>query len=50
MLSIYVILPAALVPEVYSASNRNDLSESKARPMREADSPTDIFELIVWTT
>jgi hypothetical protein len=29
MFSIYVILPAALGPEVYSASNRNEYQKQK---------------------
>jgi hypothetical protein len=50
---IYPILPAALGPGVYSASDRNEYQkqklflESKARPVRRADNLTAICELIV---
>jgi hypothetical protein len=47
--SVYLILPAALGPEVYSASNRNKYQKerkiflcSKARPVRKADNLTAI--------
>jgi hypothetical protein len=52
--SIYIILPVALDPGVYSASNRNEYQEkkimflgSKVRPAREADNLTAICEPIV---
>jgi hypothetical protein len=53
--SIDLILPAALGPGVYSASNRNEYQElikyfflgSKARPARKADNLTAVFEPIV---
>jgi hypothetical protein len=52
-LSIDLILPAALGPEVYSASNRNEYQElnnflgSKPWPARKADNLTAISEPIV---
>jgi hypothetical protein len=50
--SIYLILPAALGPGVYSASNRNEYQKqkknifmwSRARPVRKADSLNAICE------
>jgi hypothetical protein len=49
--SIYLILPAALGPGIYSASNRNEywkqkimLLVSRARPVRSADNLTAICE------
>jgi hypothetical protein len=52
--SIYLILPSALGPKVYSASNRNEYRKqkkmflgSRARPVREADNFTAIYEPIV---
>jgi hypothetical protein len=49
--SIYLILPAAIGPVVYSASNRNAHQKqktmflgSRARPVREADNLTAICE------
>jgi hypothetical protein len=55
--SIYVILPAALGPGVYSVSNRNENQKqkiiflgSKLRPVRRADNLIAICEPIVWTT
>jgi hypothetical protein len=49
--SIYLILPAALGPEVYSAYNRNEYRkqkkmflESRALPVRRADSLTAFCE------
>jgi hypothetical protein len=46
---IYLILPAALGPGLYSASNRNEyqkqtnnVSGCKTRPARTADNPTAI--------
>jgi hypothetical protein len=52
--SIYKILPAALGPAVYSASNRNEYQklkkifrESRAPPVRRADNLTAIYEPIV---
>jgi hypothetical protein len=51
--SIYLILPAALGPGVYSTSNRNEYQEqkkflwSKAGPARKADNFTAICELTV---
>jgi hypothetical protein len=51
MFSIYLILTAALGPGVYSASNRNEyknkknnVSGSRARPVRRADNITAICE------
>jgi hypothetical protein len=51
---IYLILPAAPVPGVYSASNRNqyqkqknNLSGGRAQLMRRAESITAIYEPIV---
>jgi hypothetical protein len=53
-----LILPAALGPGVYSASNRNEYQEqikkimflwSKVRPMVRADNLTTICEPIVYT-
>jgi hypothetical protein len=51
MFSIYLILPAALGPGVYSTSNRNEYQkqkimflESGARPVRKADKLTAICE------
>jgi hypothetical protein len=51
---IYVILPAALDPVIYSASNRNEcekqkimLLESRARPALKADNLTIIGKLTV---
>jgi hypothetical protein len=54
--SIYVILPAALGPGIYSASNRNEYQkqknilflESRARPVRRADNLTVVREPIVY--
>jgi hypothetical protein len=53
--SIYLILPAAIHPEVYSASNRNEYQKqkhnnvlgSKVRWVRRADKLTAICEPIV---
>jgi hypothetical protein len=52
--SIYIILPAALDPGVYSASNRNEYQKqkimflaSRARPVRKADKLAAIREPIV---
>jgi hypothetical protein len=52
--SIYLILPAALGPGVYSASNKNEyqkqknnVSGSKAWPVSRADSLAAICEQIV---
>jgi hypothetical protein len=52
--SVYLILPAALGPGVYPASNRNEYQkqknniwESRARPVRRADDLTAIYEPIV---
>jgi hypothetical protein len=52
--SIYLILPAALGPWVYSAFNRNEYFKqrkmflgSKARPARKADNLAAICESIV---
>jgi hypothetical protein len=52
--SINVILPSALGPGVYSASNRNEYQKqkiiflgSKLRPVREADKCTAICEPII---
>jgi hypothetical protein len=51
--SIYLILPAALGPGVYSASNRNEYEKqkmflgSRARPVRKVDNLTAICESIV---
>jgi hypothetical protein len=52
--SIYVILPAALGPGIYPASNRNEyqkqknnVSRSRARQVRKADNLTAISEPIV---
>jgi hypothetical protein len=53
--SIDLILPAALGPGDYSASNRNEFQElikiiflgSKVRPARKADNLTAIYEPIV---
>jgi hypothetical protein len=51
---IYLILPAALGPGVYSVSNRNEYQKqklmflgSRARPMRKAHKLTAISELTV---
>jgi hypothetical protein len=52
---LQIILPAALGPGVYSASNRNEYQElikiiflgSEARPARKADNLTAISEPIV---
>jgi hypothetical protein len=52
---IYLILPAALGPGVYSASNRNEYQKhkiimflgSKVRPVHRADNLTAICEAIV---
>jgi hypothetical protein len=51
---IYLILPAALGPGAYSASNRNEYRfkkimflGSKVRPVRWADNLTAIYEPIV---
>jgi hypothetical protein len=53
---MYLILPAALGPGVYSASNRNDCTRnikvimflgSKMGPVRKADNITAIYEPIV---
>jgi hypothetical protein len=56
MFSIYLILPAALDPAVYSASNRNDTRSrkimflgSRAQPVRRAGNLTAICELVVQT-
>jgi hypothetical protein len=56
MFSIYLILPAALGPGIYSASNRNQYQkqkkkknifvESRAQPVRKADNLTAIREPI----
>jgi hypothetical protein len=53
---IYLILPAALTPGVYSAYNRNEYQKhkksyqgSRARPMRKADNTTAICVPIVYT-
>jgi hypothetical protein len=50
-LSIYIILPAALDPGVYSVSNRNEYQKQKnnvsgngAGPARKADIFTAIYE------
>jgi hypothetical protein len=55
-LSIYLILPAALVPGVYSAFNSNEYQKqtkmflrSKALPVHMADKLTAISEPVVWT-
>jgi hypothetical protein len=49
--SIYLILPAALVPGVDSASNKNEYQTmflgSRAHPARRADNLTAICELFV---
>jgi hypothetical protein len=52
--SVYIILSAALGPEVHSASNRNEYQqqkimflESRARPVRKVDNLTGICEPIV---
>jgi hypothetical protein len=51
--SIYQILPAALGPVIYSASNRNEHQKqkkflrSRTRPVRTADNLTTICEPIV---
>jgi hypothetical protein len=52
--SIYLILPASLGPEIYSATNRTEDQEqkimflgSKARTVRRADKLTAIYETIV---
>jgi hypothetical protein len=54
LFSIYLIIPAALNPGLYSASKRNEyqklinnVSESKARPVHRADNFAAIFEPIV---
>jgi hypothetical protein len=54
--SIYLILPAALVPGVYSASNRNEYQKqtkiflvSKARPVRSANNFAAMRENTAWT-
>jgi hypothetical protein len=54
--SIYVILPPALGPRIYSASNRNEYrkqknndSGSRKRPVRGADNITTICEPIVYS-
>jgi hypothetical protein len=54
--SVYLLLPAALDPGVYSVSNRNEYQKqknnvlvSRARPVRGADSLTAICELTVYT-
>jgi hypothetical protein len=54
--SIYVILPAAQGPGVYSDSNRNDHQKqknnvlgSRARPVRKADNLTATCEQILYT-
>jgi hypothetical protein len=51
---LYLILPAALIPGVYSASNRNEYQKqknnvlgSRMRPARRADNLTAICEPIV---
>jgi hypothetical protein len=56
LFSIYLILPAALGPGVYSASNRNEYQkqkkmfvESSARPVRRTDNLTAICESTVQT-
>jgi hypothetical protein len=48
-LKIYLILPAALFPGVYSASNRNEYQKhkSKVRHVHTADNFTAIYEPIV---
>jgi hypothetical protein len=55
-LPIYLILPAALGPGVYAASNRYEYQKQKDRFLRskawlihKADSLTAIFELIIYT-
>jgi hypothetical protein len=49
--SIYLILPAALGPRVYSASNRNErkimFMRNRARPVRKVDNLAAICEPIV---
>jgi hypothetical protein len=54
--SVYLILPAALGPGIYSASNRNEYQKhkirflgSKVRPVRKADNLIAICEPIVYT-
>jgi hypothetical protein len=51
IISIYLILPAALGPGVYSATNRNENQKifvgSRARPVLMADKFVVICELIV---
>jgi hypothetical protein len=56
MFSIYLIIPVALVPGVYSASNRNEYQKQKnkvsgeqSRMVRKADKPTGICEPIIYT-
>jgi hypothetical protein len=57
MFLFYLILPAALCPGVYSASNRNEyhwhkwenVCGSRARPVREADNCIAICEPIAYT-
>jgi hypothetical protein len=52
---MYLILPSALGPGVYLASNRNEYQkqkmslESRARPVRMADNLTAICEPTVYT-
>jgi hypothetical protein len=53
---MYLILPAALAPGVYSASNRNEYTEqekmflgSKVRRVSRADNLISICEPIVYT-
>jgi hypothetical protein len=53
--SVYLILPAALGPGIYSASKRNEYQKqkkimflgSRALPVRRADNFTAIYEPIV---
>jgi hypothetical protein len=51
--SMYLILPATLDSEVYSASNRNENQKiflrSRARPVLKSNNFTAICEPIVWT-
>jgi hypothetical protein len=47
--SIYLILPAALEPGVYSSSNRNEYQKEKImRPVRRADNLIAISEPTVY--
>jgi hypothetical protein len=45
IVSIYLILPGALGPGVYSRSRKIMFLGSRARPVHEADNLTDICEL-----